>query len=126
MSNSNWNIRKRLDSFGFAFKGIAALFSQPNACIHSVVALIVIFCGVIFDLKVWEWCAIILCIAGVFMAETFNTSIETLADKVCREKDPMIGRAKDLSAGAVLIFVLGAVAVGLIIFIPKILSLLQF
>lgn len=54
------------------------------------------------------------------MAEAFNTAVEALADKVSPGYDPLIGRAKDLAAGAVLIFVLAAVAVGLIIFIPKI------
>ena len=57
------------------------------------------------------------------MAEGFNTAVECLADKVSPEYDPLIGRAKDIAAGAVLLFVIAAVAVGLIVFIPKLIAL---
>lgn len=70
-----------------------------------------------------EWGLVSLCIGGVLMAEAFNTAIEALADKVSPQKDPLIAKAKDVAAGAVLIFVFAAVAVGLIVFIPKICAL---
>lgn len=54
------------------------------------------------------------------MAEAFNTAVEKLADRVTREKDPLIATAKDVAAGAVLLMVLAAVVVGCIIFLPKI------
>ncbi len=57
------------------------------------------------------------------MAEGFNTALECIADKVSPGFDSMIGRAKDVAAGAVLLFVAASVAVGLIIFIPKIYGL---
>lgn len=123
MYKSDWKIGKRLRSFGYAFKGIATLFSQPNACIHAVVMVIVLVCGAWFKIQAWEWCAVILCIGGVLMAETLNTAIEALCDKVSPGFDSLIGKAKDLAAGAVLLFVISAVVVGLIIFLPKFLSL---
>lgn len=52
------------------------------------------------------------------MAEAFNTAIEKLADRVTCERDPLIGAAKDVAAGAVLLFAIASVAVGLIVFIP--------
>ena len=124
MNHQDWRLKKRLRSFSYAFKGIGALFSQPNACIHASVTIIVIVCGSWFGLAVWEWCVVILCIGGVLMAEAMNTAIESLCDKVSPEYDPLIGRAKDVAAGAVLLFVMAAVIVGLIIFLPKFLRLL--
>lgn len=56
------------------------------------------------------------------MAEAFNTALERLADRVTRERDPLIRVAKDVAAAAVLLFVFASVAVGLIVFIPKFLS----
>ncbi|MDE6447517.1 MAG: diacylglycerol kinase family protein, partial [Muribaculaceae bacterium] len=103
--------------------GIRLLFTQPNACIHAVVMVLVILAGWWFGISRLEWCAILLCIGGVLMAEAMNTALEALADKVSVEKDPLIGRAKDLAAGAVLIFVMAAVAVGLIVFLPRMLML---
>jgi hypothetical protein len=38
---------------------------------------------------------------------------------VTKEKDPLIGQAKDLAAGAVLIVSLVALVLGMIIFLPK-------
>lgn len=94
------------------------LFTQPNACIHACVMVIVIIAGWWYDITVMEWCVVALCIAGVLMAEAFNSAVESLADAVTEEYNPLIGRAKDLAAGAVLLFVIGAVAAGLIIFLP--------
>ncbi len=67
--------------------------------------------------------AVALCIGGVLMAEGFNSAVEALADKICTTPDPLIKRAKDIAAGAVLLFVIAAVAVGLIIFIPRLLAI---
>lgn len=111
----------RLRSFGFAWKGICILFRrEPNAQVHLCAAVLVILAGGLLSISALEWCVVILCIGGVFMAEGFNTAIECIADKVSTQFDPLIGRAKDVAAGAVLLFVIAAVAVGLIIFIPKI------
>ena len=52
------------------------------------------------------------------MAEGFNTAIETLADRITSDWDPMIGRAKDVAAGAVLLFVLASIVTGLLVFVP--------
>ena len=114
-------VRGRLRSFGFAWKGIRSLFGrEPNAQVHICTAVLVILAGFFFSISALEWCVVILCIGGVFMAEGFNTAIECIADKVSTQFDPLIGRAKDVAAGAVLLFVIAAVAAGLIIFIPKI------
>lgn len=54
------------------------------------------------------------------MAEGFNTAIEKLCDKVSPQRDPLIKIAKDIAAGAVLLFVFSAVIIGLIVFLPHI------
>lgn len=113
-------LKSRIRSFGYAFKGISILFkSTPNARIHALAVVVVVSAGVIWRLSISEWCAILLCIGSVLAAEAVNTAIESLADKISPEKDPLIGRAKDLAAGAVLILAITSVAVALIIFIPK-------
>lgn len=126
MDKSDWKLRKRIRSFGYAFKGIKALLCQPNACIHAVFTILVIVFGCWLKLANWEWCAVILCIGGVLMAEAFNTAIEALCDKVSPDIDPLIGKTKDIAAGAVLIFVIASVCIGVIIFLPKLISLLIY
>ena len=107
-------------SFRYAWEGIVSLFSnERNAQIHLGAAVCVITAGCLFDLSAVEWCLISLCIGGVFMAEGFNTAIE----KVSPERDPLVKTAKDVAAGAVLLFVISAVVVGLFVFIPHFLKL---
>lgn len=117
-------VRGRARSFRYAWRGIVSLFRrEPNAQVHLCAAVLVAAAGLALGMSSAEWCAIALCIGGVFMAEGFNTAVECLADKVSPEYDPLIGRAKDIAAGAVLLFVMAAVAVGLIVFIPRLIAL---
>ena len=112
---------KRGRSFVYAWQGIVSLFgNEPNARIHLCVALLVVAAGFFFNISASEWCLVTLCIGGVFMAEAFNTAIEKLCDKVSPQTDSLIKIAKDVAAGAVLLFVFAAIAVGLIVFLPKI------
>lgn len=113
----SWKARAR--SFRYAAAGIKALISgEHNARIHGLATVAVVAAGLIAGLQRWEWVAVIICIGVVLMAEGFNSAVEALADKTCSTPDPLIKRAKDIAAGAVLLFVLAAVATGLIIFIP--------
>ena len=113
-------LKKRVAAFSYAFKGIWYLFShEPHAIIHLCIAAGVVAAGFLFRINSMEWCAICLCIGSVFMAEGFNTALEKLADKITKEEDPLIGTAKDVAAGAVLLMAIATVVVGCVIFIPK-------
>lgn len=114
----------RLRSVRHALAGIATLVrTQANARIHLAATLIVIAAGFVFSLTAIEWCAIVFAIIGVCVAEGLNTSLEFLADAVHPERHPLVGRSKDVAAGAVLIAVLGAVVIGLLVFGPKLWAL---
>lgn len=117
-------LSKRLKSFRFAFNGIYDLLKyQPNAWIHLVAMIVVIAAGFYFSLAAWEWCVVSLAMAMVFAAEALNTALEYLTDLVSPGYHPLAGKAKDVAAAAVLITALGALAVGCILFLPKILAL---
>lgn len=120
-------LQKRKKAFGYAFKGIGELISkEAHAKLHVISTALVCLAGWLFKIAAWEWVAVVICIGGVFMAEAINSAIERLCDKVSKEYDPLIGQAKDLAAGAVLLFSIAALAVGGIIFIPKILLILAY
>lgn len=123
------DFQKRIKSFGYALHGIRLLFSsQANARIHLFVALLVIIAGLLFRISTAEWLAVIVCISLVIAMEAMNTAVEWLTDLVSPEYHPLAGKVKDVAAAAVLITVIGAVAAGLVIFIPRIryLSVLLF
>ncbi len=113
-------IRDRLKSFRYAFQGIFDVIRHtPNMKIHLGVGAAVVICGFVFSVSITEWCLLILSICCVLAAETFNSAIEYLTDRVSTEHHPLSGKAKDASAGAVLLIALGTATVGLIIFVPK-------
>ena len=99
--------------------------SQHNAWIHATLTLIVVVGGVCFGVSAAEWCWLILAMASVWTAESFNTALEIIVDIASPEYRPAAGRAKDVAAGAVLLCSLGAAAVGLIIFLPRVLALMR-
>ena len=68
--------------------------------------------------------ALIVVVAMVWTAELLNTAIETLCDVVSPDHDTAIARVKDVSAGAVLCSALGALAVGCVIFGPRLIALI--
>ena len=118
---SPFSFKKRAMSFKYAWQGFLSLVKfEHNSWIHLFVAGLVIAAGVIWKISLMEWCLVSICIGSVIAAESFNSAIEALADKITPENDPLIGKAKDLGAFAVLFLSLMSVTVGLIIFIPKV------
>lgn len=116
-----------LNTFRFAWKGIKYLFhTQPNARVHFLILFLVVIAGFLFKISRYEWLAVLMISVVVFTAEGFNTALEILGDEIADGKwKNLVGRAKDVSAGAVLIAALFAVIVGLIIFVPYILQLID-
>lgn len=112
--------KKIINSFKYAFEGIiSALKTERNMKLHIFAMGIVILLGILLKISKMEWCICFICIAVVISAELFNTAIETVVDMICIEKNEKAKLAKDVSAGAVLVLAIGALAVGIIIFLPK-------
>ena len=119
-------IKKRLLGFRYAFRGIALLFAtQANARIHLAAAFTVFAAGLFFQVSRTEWILLALSICLVLMAEALNTALEFLTDLVSPGYHELAGKAKDTAAGAVLICALGAAGVGIAIFAPRLLALLD-
>ena len=124
MKKEKFSIIKRLKSFIFALNGLKILIlEEHNARIHLVAALCVIIAGIVLRIANVEWIAIIFAIGFVFALETINSAIENLADFISPEKNDQIKKIKDLSAAAVLISAITAIFIGLIVFIPKLITL---
>jgi diacylglycerol kinase (ATP) len=112
----------RLRSFTHAFRGLGMMLrSQHNAWVHLAATIAVISAGFVVGLSRAEWCWIVLAIVGVWTAEALNTAFEFLCDVASPQFHPMVKHAKDVAAGAVLIGALGAVTIGLLLFVPHLL-----
>jgi diacylglycerol kinase len=107
-------------SFGYAFEGLATILrTTPNFWIHVVLAAAALAVSFILRLPPSEVVLVVLTIAIVLIVEAFNTALETLCDVASPEYHPLVKRAKDISAAAVLIAAVAAVAVAALLFLPR-------
>jgi diacylglycerol kinase len=120
MMNNNNFFTRRITSFGHAFRGLSYVLStQTNAKIHVFAMCCVAIAGYISSISITEWCILTVTISTVIAMEIMNTALETLTDLVSPEYNKLAGIAKDAAAAAVLVTAIGAVIVGMLIFVPK-------
>jgi diacylglycerol kinase (ATP) len=116
----------RIQSFRCAARGVRLMLrSQHNAWLHAVATCCVMAVGGLCVLSASEWCWIILAIMAVWTAEALNTALEFLADVASPEFHPLVGHAKDVAAGGVLISALGSAIVGVLVLGPHVLKWLH-
>ncbi|HNS39976.1 MAG: diacylglycerol kinase family protein [Anaerolineae bacterium] len=111
--------RRRIRSFVYALEGWwHVIRTQPNAWIHAVISLAVIVLAFWLRLGRMEWAILVLTMALVWMAEFFNTALESAVDMAMPDVHPLAKAAKDVAAAAVLVGAIGAVVVGLLVMGP--------
>ena len=123
-SEEKFSLQKRIKSFIYAFAGLKVLFKdEHNARIHLIGAIGAIILGIWLNISSTEWICIVFAISLVISLEAVNSAIENLADFASPEKHELIKKTKDLAASAVLIVAFGSLLVGIIIFLPKVITL---
>ncbi len=124
--DEHFSLSARARSVKYAIRGMKIMLkSQHNAWIHAVASAVVLITGGLFCLTAAQWCYIVLAIMAVWTAEALNTALELLADVASPEFHPLVGKAKDVAAGAVLISAIGSVIIGLLVLGPCFLKLIR-
>lgn len=114
-----------LRSFVYAGRGLwHALRTQRNMRVHVAAALLAVALGIALRISAVEFAVVFLTIAGVLVAEMFNTVTEALADLATQEYHPLARVAKDVAAGAVLLSAILAVVIALFVYLPHLWPLL--
>ena len=110
----------RLKSMGFAFHGARKLLTTEHSVMVQIcIGFATIVAGFYFNISQTEWLFQTLAIGLVLSIEGLNTAVEKVADFIHPEFHERIGFIKDIAAGAVFFAALTALAIGLIIYIPK-------
>lgn len=110
----------RLKSIGYAIKGALKLITtEHSVMVQFSLAVLMVAAGFYFDINRYEWMMQLLAFGLVLGIESMNTAIEKVADFVHPEFHQKIGFIKDIAAGGVLFAALAAIAVGLLIYVPK-------
>lgn len=114
-------IRRHTISVKHALNGLQWAFStQPNFKVHLILSSAVIFFGYFFGISIVEWLLITLVITLGLVIEMVNTALEATTDAIDKTIRDDIKIAKDVAAGAMLLYAVGAIVIAMIIFIPKI------
>lgn len=125
MKRQRFSLQDRVQAFRYAFRGLAiALREEHNMRIHLVAATGVIVAGVVCHISASEWVAVVIAIGLVVSMELVNSALERIADEVNPERNEAMAKIKDLSAAGVLVSAMTALAIGVWVFLPKILALL--
>ncbi|MBC7605547.1 MAG: diacylglycerol kinase family protein [Burkholderiales bacterium] len=110
----------RLKSTAFALKGAFKLITtEHSVMVQFSLAIVLTIAGFYYGISNTEWMFQILAIGLVLSIEGLNTAIEKVADFVHPDYHKKIGFIKDIAAGAVFFAAMTAIAIGLIIYLPK-------
>ena len=114
------------ESFRFAATGMAqALRSERNMRIHITAAVMAVLLSHTLGLGRLETAIVVLATVIVIVAEMVNTALAHLVDLVTAEYHPLAAKVKNMAAGAVLAAAVGAAVVGIMIFGPRLVSMIS-
>ena len=118
-----YSLGRLKNSFKNAFRGIISAFkTEQNLLIHFIGLLINIVLFFVLNLSLIEMCIIIFICVLIISLELVNTAIEYSVDMAMPQIHPLAKISKDVASGAVLFSCIGAIAIGLLIYLPKILA----
>ena len=104
-------------SFYHAFEGLfRAVKKEGHLRFHIMIAVLISIFAYFYGISRFEWAILILAISSVIGAELLNTAIEQAVDTATAEIKPSAKLAKDAAAGAVLVFAMFSVLVGIFLF----------
>ncbi len=110
----------RLKSMGFALKGaIKLITTEHSVMVQFSIGVLLVVAGIYFNITMTEWLFQTLAIGLVLSIEGLNTAVEKIADFIHPNFHEKIGFIKDIAAGAVFFAAMTAIAIGLMIYVPK-------
>jgi len=111
-------------SFNHAIQGVVHVVrAEKNMRIHLALGLLVVILATVLRISRLELVALILTIGIMFVAELINTAIEEVVNLITTDYHPLAKIIKNVSAGAVLVAALTALAVGYLVFIDYFINL---
>ena len=106
------------NTFKNARKGFRLVFkSEANIRVHLIIAIMVLVAAYLLKFNPVEYCILLTAIAMVIVTEMLNTAIEFALDSIYHNRySKMVGMAKDISAGAVMVASVVSLLIGFVLF----------
>ncbi|HCI77438.1 MAG TPA: diacylglycerol kinase [Firmicutes bacterium] len=112
------SVKNCLDGISYVTK------NEKNFKREIALGIIALILSYILKIDKIEFIIVLTMICLVLTTEIINTAIERAVDLVTKEYHELARIAKDVSAGSVLVTSIFSLIIGIIIFIPKIITLL--
>jgi undecaprenol kinase len=117
-------IKRLRKSFVYAFRGLVKMIrEEQNFRVHIFFAAASAVLGALMGISRIEWCLLAVVIGMVFLMEAVNSAVERITDVLRPRINDYAKEIKDITAAAVMISSILAVIVGLLIFVPRLISL---
>jgi len=119
-------LRSLARSFRHAWRGVLLAFrTERSFRLQLAVGALVLIGAIILPLERWERASLLLAITAVLVLELLNSVVERFADLLKPRLHEYVADIKDLMAGAVLLAASFSVILGLLLFWPYLVPLLQ-
>ncbi|MBR1619528.1 diacylglycerol kinase family protein [bacterium] len=111
-----------INTFRNARKGMRlSIKSEQNIRVHILCGALALALGFALHFSCVKFCILLLTIVMVISSEMMNSAIEFALDSIYHNRySKMVGMAKDIAAGAVMIVTVVALMVGVLLFVPPI------
>ncbi len=125
---SSMSLSRFVRAVGWAVHGLKDTFlTQQNFRIQLVLGAFAVVLGILLRISFVDWSILALAIGAVLACELFNTGLEKLADYTSNsELHPLVKKAKDASAAAVLAVSLAALAIGILLLVVPLIHRLSY
>ena len=103
--------------FGYAFQGIfRTVKEERNFRIHLVAVCVVTWFSFLYEVTSGQAVVLVILFGIVLSAELLNTAVENTVDLITKDSSSFAKKAKDASAGAVLVTAVTSVIVAVLMF----------
>jgi len=119
-----FSFKKLIKSFGYAIEGLKIAIQEQTFRIFCFIAVLVVILMFLLEVSFYEKLILILIITFLMAFELINSRIEQIINVFQPNHEQKAKVIKDITAGAVLLASLGAVIIGILIFLPRFLEVL--
>lgn len=117
------HLRRLLKSFRYALIGLGYVWkTEQSFRVQVFVGAAVLGIGAWLQMSALRYVLLILLVTFVLVLEVLNTFFEKLIDIIAPKIHSYAGMLKDILAAAVFVAAAGAAAVGLLLFLPYLVS----
>lgn len=120
------SIKRFFESFKNSYDGLSYAYRfEQSMTIHLIACIIVVALGIWLEIGPYQWLICLFALGLIAGIELINTAIEATVDLVTTDIHPLAKIAKDTASASVGLFSAMAFIAFCIIFIPKIMKLLE-